>query len=144
MIAAELQWHVAKDPQAGVAADHGTGTTAGLIDPRFHFAEIQPGHHGDVEGHMATQSMDDTDELPPRMQFPPNAHGEEVDHARFAGTGSESRDQHEAVAAIFALYPVPAHRGNGEVTALAPVEQATETTVGVEAGQAAPIDGTAA
>ena len=117
---------------------------AGLVDPRLHLAEIQPGHDRHIELHVTVQSMDDPDELAAGMQLAAGAHGKEIDEPRLAGARGECRDEHEAVAAILALYPVGTHRGDRKVTALVPIEEAAKTTVGIEPGQAAPVDGAAA
>src|ERR1700744_2840446 len=117
---------------------------AGFIDPGLHLAEIQPRHDRYIELHVTTQSVNDPDELAAGMEFAAGAHREEIDEPRLTGFRGESRDEHEAVAAILALYPVRTDRGDREVAALVPIEQATKTTIGIEPGQAAPVDGAGA
>src|ERR1700761_1977288 len=117
---------------------------AGLIDPRLHLAEIQPGHDRDVKLHVTVQSVDDPDELAAGMQLAARAHRKEIDEPRLASARGEGRDEHEAVATILALCPVGTHRGDRKITALVPIEQTAKATVGIEPGQAAPVDGAAA
>src|ERR1700722_15581211 len=116
----------------------------GRVDPGLHLAEIQPRHDRYVELHVATQSMDDPDELASGMELAAGAHGKEIDEPRLTGFRGESRDEHEAVAAILALYAVRTHRCDREVTSLVPIEEAAKTTIGVEPGQAAPVNGAGA
>src|SRR5580692_7624617 len=113
----------------------------GRVDPGLHLAEIQPRHDRYVELHVATQSMDDPDELASGMELAAGAHGKEIDEPRLTGFRGESRDEHQAVAAILALYTVRTHRCDREVTPLVPIEEAAKTTIGIEPGQATPVDG---
>src|ERR1700733_15860214 len=75
------------------------------------------------------------------MELAAGAHGKEIDEPRLAGFRGESRDEHEAVAAILALYTVRAYRCDREVAPLVPIEETAKTTIGIKPGQATPVDG---
>src|SRR5581483_976690 len=144
MIAVQLERSVTKDAQAGVTAHRGMRTGAGGVDPRFDFSEIQPRNNGHIEFDVAVQTVNDPDELTSRTQPPAFTHGEEVSQPRLTGTRGEGGDQDEAFGQIFAADPVTADRGDGEISALIPVEQTPEATVGIKTRQTTPVDGAAA
>src|SRR5207302_7524368 len=102
---------------------------------------VEADRHLDVELAVATEALDDADQLLERILAAAQAHREAVDDRRLAAVGDEGRPQHHGVLQVLtASGDDVAHRGDRAVTATPPVEQPPEDAAGVDSRHAAPVD----
>src|SRR6185369_6780955 len=88
--------------------------------------------------------FDDTNQLAARAFTAAGAHGKEVGYTRDAAAHPVGGGQHQRLVQVLPADFGFALRSNDEVAALLPIEHAAETTVGIKAGETAPVHGTGA
>ena len=136
-----LQGHVAVDQQPRVAPTREHRIPADRMDPGFDFAEVQAGHDPDIEAHRGRARRGRSGRACAAAGCrPPMRMAKKSMSSRFVASRLEGRDEDQAVAQVPARAGVAPGRGDREVAALVPIQQSTETTIGVESRQATPVD----
>ena len=138
-----IEVEVAEDADSCVAANSKMRIAAAGEYPRLHIAVVEARHHFDIECHLAFDAFDDSNQLAARTMASAGAHGKEVGDPRDVAARPVGGHQDEGVV-IYSRLTCLALGSDDEMAALLPVQQTTETTIGIEPGETAPVDGAGA
>ena len=141
MVVDPVELDVARHDEGVVAADGAVEALAVVADPGLDLAVVEAGHEVQPQFDAATHTLDDAQQLTPRLGGTAAAHGEAVVELALAVVGAEGRLEHEGAVDVGPERLLAQGRGcDRAVAAVLPVEDAPETAAGVEAPRAGPVD----